>query len=211
MLSAEFVSSTSGMKALVYSPRTLDDDHRFVLYLHGSGGFGTGLPGLFQYADLPSLLRDGMELASTAIIPSCHTNTYWQPNDISDFLDDFERDRGITRIKYDVVGYSRGGSGAFHFAASAPKRVRTIAAISARAALEVVTQIAGIPTLLCHGIMDARVPADESRRMHRSLCVAGGLCELSLNEGDHFISARVLSDNSIFDWQKRVASTKGPR
>ena len=207
MLAVEFDSPASGMKALVYSPAAHLDDNRVLLYLHGSGGFGTGLQGLYRYPDLPSLLRDGMTLTSTVIIPSCHEGEHWQPGIISAFLNDFESYNGITAMKYDVVGYSRGGTGAFYFAASAPERVRTIVAISAQSAPDVISKISEIPTLLCHGTRDARVTADESQRMHECLSAAGGSCELILIDGDHFIGVHVLSNNSIFDWQRAAVQT----
>jgi pimeloyl-ACP methyl ester carboxylesterase len=208
MPSVEFDSLSSGMKALVYSPPANFGNKRVVVYLHGSGGFGTGLAGLFQFPDLPSLLRDGMSLTSTVLIPSCHEGEYWRPEIISAFLDDFEHSNGIGGVKYDVVGYSRGGTGALYFAASAPERVRTIVAISARSAYDIIPKITTIPTLLVHGTTDTRVSADESRRMHQGLCAAGGKCELMLIDGDHFIVADALTNGSIFDWQRAVESPR---
>jgi predicted esterase len=208
MLSLEFDSLSSGMKALVYSPAANFGNKRVVVYLHGSGGFGTGLAGLFQFPDLPSLLRDGMSLTSTVLIPSCHEGEYWRPEIISAFLDDFEHSNGISGVRYDVVGYSRGGTGALHFAASAPERVRTIVAISTRSACDIIPKITAIPTLLVHGTTDTRVSADESRRMHQGLCAAGGKCELMLIAGDHFIVADALTNESIFDWQRAVESPR---
>jgi pimeloyl-ACP methyl ester carboxylesterase len=206
MLSVEFDSPTSGMKGLVYSSATDFKDNRVILYLHGSGGFGNGLAGLFQFPDLPSLLRDGMSLTSTVLIPSCHEGENWRPEVISDFLDDFEHSNDISKVKYDVVGYSRGGTGALYFAAFAPERVRTIVAIAARSASDVIHKITAIPTLLVHGTTDTHVSADESRRMQQSLCAAGGKCELMLLDGDHFIAADALTNESIFDWQRAAES-----
>jgi poly(3-hydroxybutyrate) depolymerase len=208
MLSVEFDSLSSGMKALVYLPDANSGNKRVVVYLHGSGGFGTGLAGLFQFPDLPSLLRDGMSLTSTVLIPSCHEGEYWRPEIISAFLDDFEHSNSISGVRYDVVGYSRGGTGALYFAASAPERVRTIVAISAKSAYDIISKITAIPTLLVHGTMDTRVSADESRRMHQGLCAAGGKCELMLIDGDHFIVADALTNESIFDWQRAVESPR---
>jgi pimeloyl-ACP methyl ester carboxylesterase len=196
------------MKALVYSPAANFGNNRVVVYLHGAGGFGTGLAGLFQFPDLPSLLRDGMSLTSTVLIPSCHEGEYWRPEIISAFLDDFEHSNGISGVRYDVAGYSRGGTGALYFAASAPERVRTIVAISARSAYDIIPKITAIPTLLLHGTTDARVSADESRRMHQGLSAAGGKCELMLIDGDHFIVADALTNESIFNWQGSVESPR---
>ena len=206
MRSEEFDSLTSGMKALVFSPAAAADDKRVILYLHGAGGFGAGLAGLYEFSNLPTLLRDGMTLASTVIIPSCHEGEHWQPRTIGAFLDDFERSKGTTGMKYDVVGYSRGGTGAYSFAASAPERVRTIVAISARFAPDVIAKIAAIPTLLVHGTKDTRVTVEESRCMYQGISEAGGVCELLLVDGDHFISAHVLSRNTIFQWQRSAVA-----
>ncbi|HEY6620206.1 MAG TPA: GNAT family N-acetyltransferase [Steroidobacteraceae bacterium] len=206
MQSVEFDSPTTGMKALVYSAPPNIEDNRVILYLHGSGGFGTDLAGLCQFPDLPRLLRDGMSLTSTVLIPSCHEGEYWQPEIIGAFLDDYEHCNGSTGVKYDVIGYSRGGTGALYFAASAPERVRTIVAISARSAFNVIPKITVIPTLFVHGTKDARVPADESRQMHQGLCAAGGKCELMLLDGDHFVVADGLAFKSIFDWQHAAVS-----
>ena len=97
------------------------------------------------------------------IIPSCHLGETWQPGVISAFLDDFERSSGLTKVEYDVIDHSCRGTGAFNFAASAPERIRTLVAISARSALDVVDKITGVPILLCHGTMDSRVVVEKSR------------------------------------------------
>jgi poly(3-hydroxybutyrate) depolymerase len=149
-----FTSGATGMESLIYSPAAHEDDCRVILYLHGSGGFGTGIEGLYEYPDFPSLLRDGMQLTSTVLIPSCHAGEHWQALMISDFLDDFEKAHGRSSIRYDVLGYSRGGIGAFNFAAVYPKRVRSIAVVSTRPVLDMAPRIAGIPILICHGLSD---------------------------------------------------------
>jgi hypothetical protein len=67
-----FTSSLTDMQALVWSPPSNEDDDRVILYLHGAGGFGTGMAGLYEFPDFPSLLRDGMQLSCRVVIPSCH-------------------------------------------------------------------------------------------------------------------------------------------
>jgi hypothetical protein len=44
--------------------------------------------------------------------------------------------------------------------------------------------------------------------MHQALCAAGGKCELMLIDGDHFIVADALTNESIFDWQRAVESPR---
>jgi predicted esterase len=197
-----FKSSSTGMQALVWSPPSNEDDDRVILFLHGAGGFGTGLAGLYRFPDLPSLLRDGMQLSCRVVIPSCHIGERWEPAFISSFLDDVERVRQKPKHGYDVLGYSRGGSGAYHFAATAPERIRTIAVVSTRTMLEVVPRIASLPVSITHGINDPRTPASQAQLMYEALCAAGCKCQLTLVEGDHFIIAKVIADGHIFQWQK---------
>jgi hypothetical protein len=44
--------------------------------------------------------------------------------------------------------------------------------------------------------------------MHQDLRAAGGKCELMLIDGDHFIVADALTNESIFDWQRTVESPR---
>jgi predicted esterase len=199
-----FTSSSTDMQALVWSPPSNEDDGRVILYLHGAGGFGTGMAGLYEFPDFPSLLRDGMQLSSCVVILSRHVGERWEPSIISSFLDDFENFREKPKHGYDIVGYSRGGSGAYHFAATEPERIRTIAVVSTRQMPEAVLRISALPVSITHGINDPRTPASQAQLMHDALSVAGCKCQLSLVEGDHFIIAKVIADGHIFQWQRNA-------
>lgn len=166
------------MLALVWSPASQKDDGRTILYLHGAGGFGTGIAGLFEYPDLPSLLRDGMDVGCRVVVPSCHIGEEWQPSVISSFMDDFEGVYVSPRSGYDLLGYSRGGRGAYQFAAAEPRRVRTLAVVSTRDMLELVPRISGLPVFICHGLEDQRTPAPRAERMYEALRDAGCKCTL---------------------------------
>jgi predicted esterase len=198
-----FTSTTTNMWALVWSP-ALQGDDRTLLYLHGAGAFGTGMAGLFEYPDLPSLLQDGMQVGCRVVIPSCHIGEEWKPSVISSFLDDLEDAYGKPKGGYDVLGYSRGGRGAYQFAAAAPGRIRTLAVVSTRDMLETVPHICAFPVFICHGFEDQRIPVAKAQRMYDALRAAGCNCRLSLVEGDHFIIAKVLVDGRIFQWQQHA-------
>ncbi|MFT4197248.1 MAG: hypothetical protein QM601_04950 [Pseudoxanthomonas sp.] len=197
-----FTSTSTGMLALVWSPDSRCENDRTILYLHGAGAFGTGMTGLFEYPDLPSLLRDGLEVGCRVVIPSCHIGEEWQSPVISSFLHDLETEYGKPAHGYDLIGYSRGGRGAYHFAATDPARIRTLAVISARGMPELIPEIRLIPVFICHGIEDRKVPVIGVRRMYEGLREGGCNCELLLVHGDHFIVAKVLKDGTIFDWQE---------
>jgi len=162
------------------------------------------MAGLFEYPDLPSLLRDGMELDCRVVIPSCHTGDEWQPAMISDFLTDFESTYGKPSRGYDLLGYSRGGRGVYLFAVFEPARVRTLAAISARDMPELIHQIRRFPVFIVHGDKDQRTPVERIQGMYESLRAVGCNCKLTIIDGDHFIIAKVLQDGSIFNWQKNA-------
>lgn len=198
-----FTSTSTGMWALVWSS-AYQENGRTIIYLHGAGAFGTGMAGLFEYPDLPSLLRDGMDIGCRVVIPSCHVGEEWQLSMISSFLDDIEAVYGKPSRGYDLLGYSRGGRGAYQFAAPEPARIRTLAAISARDMPELIPDICGLPVFICHGLEDQRTPVTRIQRMYDGLRTAGCNCELSLVEGDHFIIAKVLQDGAIFNWQQNA-------
>ena len=197
----ETFTSASGMWALVWSPASLSRNTRTTLYLHGAGGFGRGMAGLFEYPDLPSLLRDGMELDCRVVIPSCHVGDEWQPTMLSDFLTELESTYDKPSGGYDLVGYSRGGRGVYQFAAFEPARVRTLAAISARDMPELAHELRGFPVFIIHGDKDQRTPVERIRSMYDALRAEGCNCKLEIVDGDHFIIAKVLQDGSIFEWQ----------
>lgn len=205
MTDRTFMSVSTEMQAVIYAPDTDVDDGRVILYLHGSGGFGSGIEGLYEFREMPSLLKGGLQLTSTVLIPSCHIGESWQPLTLSRFLDDFERGSSRPNLQYDLLGYSRGGLGAFSFAAAYPARARSIAVVSTRPALTLVSRIAGIPVLICHGVHDQRTPASEAHLMHEELRAAGCKCRIMLVEGDHFIIGDVLSGGAVFEWQRNAA------
>jgi predicted esterase len=120
-------------------------------------------------------------------------------------LDDLERISKRPEQGYDLVGFSRGGSGAYQFAATAPERTRTIAVVSARQMSDAATRIAAIPVSITHGLDDPRIPTAEAQLMYDALTAAGCNCQLSLVEGDHFIIAKVIAAGDIFQWQRNVA------
>jgi len=202
MVEETFTSDSTGMWALVWSSASQHEDGRTLVYLHGAGGFGTGMAGLFEYPDLPSLLREGMDLRCRVAIPSCQVDVEWKPSLVSSFLDDLDVAYGKPARGYDLVGYSRGGRGAYQFAATEPTRIRTLTAISARDMPQLVEDLCRVPVLICHGLDDQVTPVARIERMYDDLVAAGCNCKLVLVEGDHFIIADVLEQGVVFDWQR---------
>jgi len=145
-----------------------------------------------------------MEVGCRIVIPSCPIGEEWQSSVISSFLDDLEGVYGKPKSGYDLLGYSRGGRGAYQFAAAEPRRIRTLAVVSTRDVPEVVPHISALSVFICHGLEDQRILVANARHMYEVLLTAGCNCTLSLVEGDHFIIARVLLDGHIFQWQENA-------
>lgn len=199
-----FTSTSTKIKGLVWAPASQKTNERNILYLHGAGGFGTGLAGLYEHKDLPSLIRDGLRLDCRVVIPSCHTGDQWQPNLISSFLNDYEQIFGIPTQGYDIMGYSRGGYGAYKFAASEPSRIRTLSVFSSPTAPELASEISSFPVFICHGLADQKISAESSKNMHKALVETGCNASLSLLQGDHYIIAQALIESGVLSWQKEV-------
>ncbi|MFT4046890.1 MAG: dienelactone hydrolase family protein [Solimonas sp.] len=193
------------MQAVVHAPRgRLESDHT-LLYLHGAGGFGTGLAGLYEYPDLPSLLREGLETGRPILMPYGETGPEWDVDRLALLLDAFAAQRGHVGCRYDVVGYSRGGNGAYRLAARDTRRVRSVTAVAARADVALAGRLAGLPVMIGHGQHDDRVPVDEARRMHEALRPYAKPAVLKLVQGDHFIIERLWRDGTIVDWLRTLA------
>jgi pimeloyl-ACP methyl ester carboxylesterase len=197
-----FASSSAQWQSLLYTPAPLADDGRVLLYLHGVGGFGTGIEGLFEYLDLPSLLRDGMSLSSRVLIPSCSTSGRWHAATIAAFLDDFEADAGEPGIRYDVLGYSRGGTGAYQFAHLYPDRLRTLAAMAARVPEPYMASAGRCPVCIVHGENDEWVPPANARRMHEAFKRSERHCDLMITDDDHYLLSAALLQR-VFRWQRQ--------
>ncbi len=197
-----FTSAAVGWQSLVYQPAPSLDDGRVIVYLHGASGFGTGIDGLFEYRDLPSLLRDGMSLTSSVVIPSSPFSGHWQALMLNAYLDDFEQQFALQRVRYDMLGYSRGGTGAIEFATASPQRVRTLATLAARAPARFVACGGSFPVLLVHGGADTRVPPDQATVLLAGFAAAGHPCDLISTQDDHYLVAAPLLER-VFAWQQR--------
>lgn len=196
-------SPSTGMKAIVYPARKSGGaGKRVIVYLHGSGGFTAGMEGLYEYPDYPDLLEKGMTLDCDAVIPVCHGGDQWESPVIDRFLDDYEEKYDRPDSGYDFIGYSRGGLGVYRYGADAPDRMRTAVVVSSQGLDEVCEKISTIPMFLIHGTEDQVIPVAESQRMHDLIVKSGGSCRLLLLPGDHYIIGKVLSDTSLYEWQK---------
>jgi poly(3-hydroxybutyrate) depolymerase len=198
-----FTSPTIGWQSLIYRPPSLLDDGRVLLYLHGAGGFGTGIEGLLDYPDLPSLLREGLSLTSTVAIPSCPTSGHWQSGQLAAFLDDLEVQLGGLPASYDVLGFSRGGTGAMEFAAAYPHRVRSLATLAARVPHRLTASGGTFPALVVHGKSDDKVPVHDAHTLVAALVASGHPCELMLVDAGHYlVDAAVVQ--RVVQWQQLV-------
>ena len=197
-----FTSPTTRWQSLIYQPAPLVDDDRVLLYLHGAGGFGTGIDGLFEFPDLPTMLRDGLSLASTVAIPSCPTSGRWQSVTLAAFLDDLERHLDRASVTYDVLGFSRGGTGGVEFAIAYPQRVRTLVTLAARVPQRLTASGGTFPVLLVHGKADDKVPASDAQTLHAAFAASGHPCELMWIEAGHYLIDAALVQR-VVQWQQR--------
>lgn len=193
---------SSGLQGLHYACGVPRPD-RTILYLHGKSGFEGGLEGLFAYPELPSLLRTGVEYDCDVLVPVCHGQAEWSPAAVAQFLDD-EPVRSIVRnARYDIVGYSRGGTGGYRVAAHLEARARTLVAVSARPVRDIASRLLHVPVLMVHGKMDQVVPLNDVMALYTELKSEGHTaCQLVEFEGDHFIADRVFASPLIPDWQR---------
>ena len=142
-----------------------------------------------------------MDIDANVLIPICHLGSEWDPELVSRFLDDESVQSVVCTRCYDVVGYSRGGTGGYRVAAHLGERARTLTAISARPAAEVISRLQSVPILIVHGSSDQVVPLNDIRELHAAIRKQNAACTLVELDGDHFIAEKVFTSGLITEWQ----------
>ncbi|MGI9282467.1 MAG: hypothetical protein ACR2PX_22970 [Endozoicomonas sp.] len=191
----------NGVEGLIY--RSVNPSPYRVLYLHGSGAFGQGIAGLFEYPDLPSLIENGLELDHDVLIPVSPTASKWQTSYLDKFLVTSERILSSSAAGYHLMGYSRGANGVYEFVSTHLGQVVSAIIVSGRKLNVSMDQSSLTPFLLIHGASDNRVSVSEARISYDLLSASGRDVHLEVVDGDHYIAEEVFSKAELYVWQQK--------
>ncbi len=175
-----------------------------VLALH-YGGHGSPFYGKFILSNIvePAL----RELGAIIVSPDCPSSDWTQPDSESfvvALLDQIQEEYNIDADKVLLTGYSMGGMGAWHFAASYPERF-SAAVVMAGMPPENVLEIEwGVPLFVIHGRDDEVLPIEPTISAIEQLHAKGMNIEFEILEGvTHFETYRFVDElRSTIPWIK---------
>ena len=164
------ITRTVELDYLVYLPSGYEastQEWPLLLYLHGGGLAGRGLDRLEPFIDgwiLP-FTQDHPLILLAPVLPGVGT---WQPDDLVALIDQVSVDYDVDPDRIYVVGYSRGGGGAWTVGADHGSRFAAVVPIAGRG-VHNVCRIKPAAVWIFHGAEDTTVPPEASESMNRNL------------------------------------------
>lgn len=203
MKERHYTDKSTGMPSVIFTPDesgTTSPGH-CLLYLHGSSGFGKDVDALFGPAGLPRMLREGLALEMSVVIPVCISGDQWAADPIERFVQGVFDNCFETAPTLSVAGFSRGAGGVWRFVAACPHRVQNAIAISGRKELYLAGRLNKTPFWVFHGTEDERISSSESIEMAAQIRHFGGSVRLTLLEGEnHYITTYVFEQKEVHEW-----------
>ncbi|MBL4680159.1 MAG: hypothetical protein JKY88_05480 [Pseudomonadales bacterium] len=187
-MKAERIESKFGIETLVFNGAKTE---RLFVYLHGSGEFGKGVEGQFEYPGFATLLSDGvLEIPHPFAIACCVIGENWEKEMLSNYLKKLSA--RFDNPKIDLLGYSRGGEGAYRIADS--PHVNSVTVINSRLPKPYCTDT---PLHVIHAVDDQITPIDSVRAFSRHVESVSKLTEW---QGDHYCIEPIARSKVWFNW-----------
>ena len=209
-MSVEHRSFNTSNGSLPYLLSTISDTIKqpapLVLFLHGAHDRGTDINVLLKWG-LPRFVDSSSSLPYIFAAPQLPEGETWVDRelDVIALLDDLIASQPIDPSQIILSGFSLGTAGAWHIAASNPRRFAGLVAVSGRVpkTLEA-SQLAAlkeIPIQIFQGGKDEKLPIEDTQQIVDTLRGLGGKVDFTvLPDGDHFIADEVYSDPKLQQW-----------
>lgn len=172
-----------------------------VLWLHGDGGQASrgGWQEIMSYGP-PSLVKKGWEFPFVLLVPQLWGEVHWDPDTLHALLLE-------TIVKYNadpdrvtVMGYSRGGFGAWELAVSYPETLAAVIPISARP-MTAIERVKNMGVWIFHGELDTGVPVAGAMNMYQELKVLDADVQLTVfPEVGHGAVAPAMASDELWEW-----------
>jgi predicted peptidase len=210
--SADQVAKTSeaavpnGLQYLIYTPEGYDGSDRaypLVVWLHGGDQSGSDIEEV-KTGGLPKLIAEGQQFPFLVFSPQNPDEELLFPIErVKVALDEVMADYRVDPDRVYLVGYSRGGFGAWSMAEQFPDTFAAVVPIAGggiRHYLNRTNEDAAFWAF--HGELDETIPLSDSVVMFQRLKELERDARLTVLEGvDHAgVEAAVLADPQLFDW-----------
>lgn len=173
-LKPEESTVSPSLRYLIYLPRDYRPDQGawpVLLFLHGSGEMGTDLEKV-KIQGVPRLIAAGQDFPYIVVAPQTAVRP-WNPQLLSDLLDEIERRYRVDTRRFYLTGLSMGGAGAWALAAYQPQRFAAVVPICGYGDAPSLIAMKDLPVWTFHGARDVVVLPAATEAIVKALRDAG--------------------------------------
>lgn len=207
---AKEISKKVRLDYLVYLPPEYAQSEKswpLLLWLHGDGGQPDkgGLAEIRSYGP-PDLAEKGRSFPFILIAPQLWGDVHWDPDTLSALLQEIMRTYRVDQDRVYLMGYSRGGFGAWEFGCSYSEIFAAVVVISGRP-MTSIERLRHCAVWIFHGELDDGVPVYGARDMFKVLKSVGADVRLTIYpEVGHSACDLAMETQELWEWlleQKR--------
>ena len=156
----------------VYLPdgyEAADKTWPLVLWLHGDGGQASrgGWEEILSYGP-PAMIHEEKSFPFVLLVPQLWGEVHWDPDSLHTLLQENIQKYDIDQSRVYLMGYSRGGFGAWELACSYPGAFAAVVPISARP-MTAIERVRDMGVWIFHGELDTGVPLGGAQNMYQEL------------------------------------------
>jgi predicted peptidase len=193
---------------LLYLPRDYGEKEKWplILYLHGGRGRGDDLS-LLDWYPLPKMLSQNDTYPFMALIPQCPAGEMWTDTELlKSLLHDVMTKYKVDKNRVYLIGYSMGGTGAWHMAYKHPEMFAAVAPMSGNTNPWWASRLKDIPIWAFHGQKDTLISVSETEQMAEAIRKEGGSIRVSIDPERGHSPPSIAKHEELFEWllkQKR--------
>ena len=198
------VCKKASVNYLLYLPAAYaqsKDPWPLVLWLHGDGGQENrgGIAEIKSYGP-PHMAEEGKEFPFILLAPQLWGDVHWDADILHALLQEVMHEYRVDADRVYLMGYSRGGFGAWELGCSYPDTFAAVVAISGRP-MTAVERLKDCGVWIFHGEEDKGVPVDGARNMYDGLKSAGGDVRITVYPGvGHDACSPAMATKELWDW-----------
>ena len=209
------VTKTADLDYLLYLPETYHDSDAtwpLIFWLHGDGGQADrgGFEEIRSYGP-PALIEQGKDLPAIVVAPQLWGNISWDADILHHLLQSVIERYRVDQDRVYLMGYSRGGFGAWELGARYPDPFAAVVVISGRG-MNSIESLRHAAVWIFHGERDEGVPVADARSMFNELKAAGGDVQITIYPDiGHNACTPALQTAELWTWlfaQKRSPDPK---